>query len=68
MQIFFDVFIPKTDHDLMLLSNGDSLMIENVQFRQNRVLFRIAGENVQLTMPKSRVKTVVSRYGEQIYP
>ena len=68
LRIPFDVFIPKTDHDLMLLSNGDSLMIENVQFRQNQILFRIAGDDAQLTMPKSRVKTVVSRYGEQIYP
>ncbi len=68
LRIPFDVFIPKTDHDLMFLSNGDSLMIDSIQFRQQHVLFRIPGEKQQLTMPKSRVKSVVSRYGEQIYP
>jgi hypothetical protein len=68
LRIPFDVFIPKTDHDLMFLSNGDSLMIEGVQFRQQHILFRIAGEKPELTMPINRVKSVVSKYGEQIYP
>jgi len=68
LRIPFDVFIPKTDYDLMILSNGDSLMIEDVKLRQQHVLFYVAGEKPQLTMPKSRVKTIYSKYGEVIYP
>ena len=68
LRIPFNVFIPKTDYDLMILSNGDSLMIESIQLRQQHVIFNIAGEKPQLTMPKARVKTIISKYGELIYP
>lgn len=68
LRIPFDVFIPKTDYDLMVLSNGDSLMIERMQMRQQDVIFNIAGEKSQLTIPKSRVKNIFSKYGELIYP
>ena len=68
LRIPFDVFIPKTDYDLMVLTNGDSLMIEGAILRQQHILFNIAGEKPQLTMPKSRVKSIISKYGEVIYP
>ena len=68
LRIPFDVFIPKTDNDLMILTNGDSLMIEGVVLRQQHILFNIAGDKPQLTMPKSRVKSIISKYGEIIYP
>jgi len=64
----FDVFIPKTDYDLMVLTNGDSLMIHLVDLGVQRVKFVIVGENGELTMPKLRVKSITSKYGERIYP
>ena len=68
LRIPFEVFIPKTDYDLMVLTNGDSLMIEGAILRQQHVLFNIAGEKPQLTIPKSRIKSIISKYGEPIYP
>ena len=52
----------------MVLTNGDSLMIEGATLRQQHILFNIPGEKPQLTMPKSRVKSIISKYGEVIYP
>ena len=52
----------------MVLTNGDSLMIEGAILRQQHVLFNIAGEKPQLTIPKSRIKSIISKYGEPIYP
>ncbi|MBN4081177.1 hypothetical protein JYT44_02310 [Caldithrix abyssi] len=64
----FDVFIPKTDYDLMVLTNGDSLMIHLVELGAQRVKFIIVGEKGELTMPKYRVESITSKYGERIYP
>ncbi len=68
LKIPFDVFIPKTDHDLMVLTNGDSLMVEIVDMQRQQIIFSIAGEEGKLTMPKYRVRAIVSKYGEPIYP
>ncbi|MEC9006779.1 MAG: hypothetical protein VX731_01510 [Candidatus Neomarinimicrobiota bacterium] len=68
LKIPFDVFIPKTDHDLLVLTNGDSLMVEIVDMRSQQIIFSIAGEEGKLTMPKFRVRAIVSKYGEPIYP
>ena len=68
LKIPFDVFIPKTDHDLMLLTNGDSLMIEVIDLGKQRVTFKIIGNSDQLTMPIYRVKSITSKYGERIFP
>ncbi|MAD51100.1 MAG: hypothetical protein QF842_05735 [Candidatus Marinimicrobia bacterium] len=68
LTIPFDVFIPKTNYDLMVLTNGDSLMIHLVEIGKQRVKFIIVGEKEELTMPKFRVKTITSKYGERIYP
>jgi hypothetical protein len=67
-KIPFDVFIPKTDHDHMLLTNGDSLMVEIIELGQQRVIFKIIGNSDQLTMPIYRVKSITSKYGERIFP
>ena len=67
-KIPFDVFIPKTDHDHMLLTNGDSLMVEVIELGQQRVIFKIIGNSDQLTMPIYRVKSITSKYGERIFP
>tara|TARA_B100000686_G_scaffold170984_1_gene178251 strand:+ start:2507 stop:3454 length:948 start_codon:yes stop_codon:yes gene_type:complete len=68
LKVPFDVFIPKTEHDLMVLTNGDSLMVEVVDIRQQQIIFNIIDQDGQLTMPKFRVRTIVSKYGEPIYP
>ena len=52
----------------MILTNGDSLMIHLVELGIQRVKFIIVGEKDELTMPKFRVKSITSRYGERIYP
>ena len=68
LNIPFHVFIPKTDYDLMVLTNGDSLMIHLVEMGKQRVIFLIVGEKEELTMPTFRVESITSRYGERIYP
>ena len=68
INIPFDVFIPKTDYDLMVLTNGDSLLIHVVELGKQRVTFIIIGEKGELTMPKYRVQSITTKYGEQIFP
>ncbi|MBC8345268.1 MAG: hypothetical protein ISR82_01410 [Candidatus Marinimicrobia bacterium] len=68
LSVPFGVFIPKTDYDLMVLTNGDSLMIHLVEMGDQRVKFKIVGEKSELTMPKFRVESITSKYGERIYP
>lgn len=68
LKIPFDVFIPKTNHDLMLLTNGDSLMINLINIGDKRMKFQIIGESDTLVMPKYRVGRIISKYGEQIFP
>ena len=68
LKIPFDVFIPKTDHDLMVLTNGDSILVENLELGQQQVKFSVANEDGQLTMPIIRIKTIISKYGEPIFP
>ena len=68
IEIPFDVFIPKTDYDLMILTNGDSLMIQLLDLGPQRVTFQIIGETDTLTMPKFRLESITSKYGERIFP
>ena len=68
IEIPFDVFIPKTDYDLMILTNGDSLMIQLLDLGSQRVTFQIIGETDTLTMPKFRLQSITSKYGELIFP
>lgn len=68
LEIPFDVFIPKTDHDLMVLTNNDSLMINLLNIGSQRITFKIIGDTSELTMPIFRVKNIISKYGESIYP
>ena len=64
----FDIFIPRTDHDLMILSNGDSLMVKMIDIGQLNMTFQLIGESSKLTMPSYRVKSIISKFGEKIYP
>ena len=68
LKIPFDVFIPKTDYDLMVLTNGDSLMVHLKDIGQQNVKFSLANERGQLTMPTTRIKAIISKYGEPIFP
>ena len=68
LKIPFDVFIPKTDHDLMVLTNGDSLLINLIEIGNQRMKFQIIGEADTLVMPKFRVESIMSKYGERIFP
>ena len=68
IKVPFDVFIPKTDYDLMILTNNDSLMVEVIELGQQRITFKIVGESDQLTIPKFRVQSITSKYGERIFP
>ena len=67
-KIPFDVFIPKTDHDLMVLTNNDSLLVQLQDITNLEVKFKIIGQEGNLTMPINRVKNIMSKYGERIYP
>ena len=68
IKIPFDEFKPKTDYDLMILTNNDSLMVEVIELGQQRITFKIVGQSDQLTIPKFRVKSITSKYGERIFP
>ena len=68
LNVPFDVFIPKTDHDLMVLTNGDSLLINLIEIGNQRMKFQIIGEADTLVMPKFRVESIMSKYGERIFP
>ena len=68
LKIPFDVFIPKTNYDLMVLTNGDSLMINLLDIGVQRMTFQIVGEADTLVMPKFRVESIMSKYGERIFP
>ena len=68
IEIPFDIFIPKTDFDLMILTNNDSLMIDLVNINSNRITFKIIGDTSALTMPIFRVQSITSKYGERIFP
>ena len=68
LKIPFDVFIPKTNYDLMVLTNGDSLMVHLKDIGQQNVKFSLANERGQLTMPTTRIKAIISKYGEPIFP
>ena len=68
LKIPFDVFIPKTNYDLMVLTNGDSLMINLLEIGDQRMTFQIVGEADTLVMPKFRVESIMSKYGERIFP
>ncbi|MDD9930673.1 MAG: hypothetical protein OXR70_02265, partial [Candidatus Marinimicrobia bacterium] len=68
LKIPFDVFIPKTNYDLMVLTNGDSLMINLLEIGDLRMTFQIVGEADTLVMPKFRVESIMSKYGERIFP
>ena len=68
IDIPFDVFIPKTDFDLMVLTNTYSLMIDLLNIDSKRVTFKIIGDTSAFTMPIFRVESITSKYGERIYP
>ena len=52
----------------MILTNNDSLMVEVIELGQQRITFKIVGQSDQLTIPKFRVKSITSKYGERIFP
>ena len=52
----------------MVLTNNDSLMINLLNIGSQRITFKIIGDTSELTMPIFRVKNIVSKYGESIYP
>lgn len=68
LRIPFDVFIPESEYDLLILTNGDQLEIDVINLETNRLLFRLAGDTDTLTIPLGRVESLVSKYGEKLYP
>ena len=52
----------------MVLTNGDSLMVHLKDIGQQNVKFSLANERGQLTMPTTRIKAIISKYGEPIFP
>ena len=52
----------------MVLTNGDSLLIHLIELGNQRVTFILIGEKGELTMPKFRVQSITSKYGERIFP
>ncbi len=68
LRIPFDVFIPKYEHDRLQLTNGDRLQIDVIRLETNRLIFRLADSPDTLTMPLSRVTSIISKYDEALYP
>ena len=52
----------------MVLTNGDSLLINLIEIGNQRMKFQIIGEADTLVMPKFRVESIMSKYGERIFP
>ncbi len=65
---FGKTIIPKTPMDLLLMRNGDQLMVDFINVDENGIQFRMEGESDILTIPLHRVRTLTSRMGDVIYP
>ena len=52
----------------MVLTNNDSLLVQLQDITKLEVKFKIIGQEGNLTMPINRVKNIMSKYGERIYP
>ncbi len=52
----------------MVLTNNDSLLVQLQDITNLEVKFKIIGQEGNLTMPINRVKNIMSKYGERIYP
>lgn len=68
VHIPFDVFIPRTNYDIMVLTSGERLEIEFISIENRRVRFRMAATVEELLMPLERVNSIVNRFGEELYP
>ena len=63
-----DGMIPRTILDEMILVSGDRLFVDYISTSQNGIQFRMEGEKELLTIPSSRVRSLISRMGDVIYP
>ena len=50
------------------LIGDDSLLVQLQDITNLEVKFKIIGQEGNLTMPITRVKNIMSKYGERIYP
>jgi hypothetical protein len=60
--------IPKTISDVLVMSSGESIMVDFVDLSDNGIKFRMEGEADILTVPLHRVRSLTSRMGDVIYP
>ncbi len=60
--------IPKTISDVLVMSSGESIMVDFVDLSDNGIKFRMEGEVDILTVPLHRVRSLTSRMGDVIYP
>ena len=63
-----DGMIPRTILDEMILVSGDRLFVDYITMSQNGIQFRMEGEKELLTIPSRRVRSLISRMGDVIYP
>ena len=58
----------KTEWDILLLVNGEQLLVDYFNVSDNGIQFRMEDEDELLTLPLHRVRTLTSRMGDVIYP
>ncbi|MEE8437190.1 MAG: hypothetical protein V3S22_02505 [Candidatus Neomarinimicrobiota bacterium] len=62
------VFIPKYEHDIMILLSGERIDIDFITIQNKIVQFSMAGEDEKLSLPLGRVSTITNKFGEKIFP
>ncbi len=64
----YPAIIPRTEWDKLVMDTGEELDIQLLEISDAVVRFRQAGTHDDLALPLERVRMVISRYGERVYP
>ncbi|MFH1853196.1 MAG: hypothetical protein ABIA75_12715 [Candidatus Neomarinimicrobiota bacterium] len=67
-QLPYQTLIPKTEWDRLVLKTGEELDINFIGLAGPILQFQRPGEGVDYSLPLEKVRLVVSRYGERLYP
>lgn len=62
------VFIPKYEHDIIILLSGERIDIDFIGIQNRNVQFSLAGTDEKLSLPLVRVSTIITKFGEKIFP
>ncbi len=64
----FDVFIPRTKYDVIILNSGERMEIKLIQMGHKYVRFKFPGTEEELHIPLSKVNSISNKFGENLYP